>query len=255
MPSGLTRLAARAVRATYLIDRAYRRFDRLRSAAVLRLAREAFYDAYNGVAYSKTPSYDPSSASFRSALFDWEERAIAAWFPAPPARVLICGAGGGREAAVLARRGYQVTAFDPAEPLVRAFAASEPGRLIDVYRGAYGTLPVVWKTSGEPVDLSAGVRFDAAVLGWSSLSHLRGDQACVDALRAVAGLTAGPMLASYFSRDDQPGGGTKEVFSITIGYYRQFSADEVRDLAARAGLRLLHHENGAPWPFMILASG
>ena len=39
-------------------------------------------------------------------------RALAAYLPRPPARVLDCGGGPGRYAIELARRGYQVTLFD-----------------------------------------------------------------------------------------------------------------------------------------------
>jgi len=44
------------------------------------------------------------------------------------------------------------------------------------------------------------------------------------------------------------------VFSIAIGYYRQFSGEEIRELARRAGLRLLHLENGGPWPYVVLSA-
>ena len=124
MRARLTAWAARAVRLTHLVDRAYRRFDRLRSALVVSFASDRFFDEYNSLAYSATENYQPGSEAFRSGLFDWEEDAVRRYFPAPPSRVLVGGAGGGREPFALADKGYVVVAFDPAEPLVRAMAAA-----------------------------------------------------------------------------------------------------------------------------------
>src|SRR5262245_53039307 len=108
---------ARLVRSTVIVDRCYRLFDRLRSKYVLACAPDSFYDVYNDLTYSDQAIYRADAEVFRASLFEFEERAIARYFPPPPGTVLIGAAGGGREAFALARRGYQVVAFEPAARL------------------------------------------------------------------------------------------------------------------------------------------
>src|ERR1700752_2352975 len=98
MAGALTRLAARLVHSTTLIDRAYFRFDRLRSLLVLAFGSDSFFEVHSKLAYEASTAYRADSPQFRSGLFPWEQRVIREFFPAPPARGLPGGAGGGREA-------------------------------------------------------------------------------------------------------------------------------------------------------------
>src|SRR5262245_21682217 len=115
---------AEMVRATVMVDRAYRLFDRLRSKCVLACAPDAFFDVYNDLTYSRQTVYRPDRETFRSSLFAFEERVIGQYFPPPPGTVLIGAAGGGREAFALARRGYQVVAFEPARPVAASMVCA-----------------------------------------------------------------------------------------------------------------------------------
>src|SRR5204863_8381274 len=101
---------ARFLLATRSVDRGFRLFDRLRSEMVLAVASDRTLDRFNDLAYASASDYDPESSSFRAYLFPWEERVVERFFPAPPARVLVGGAGSGREAFALVERGYEVTA-------------------------------------------------------------------------------------------------------------------------------------------------
>jgi len=76
-----------------VVDRAARRFDQARYALVTRLASHAVLDAFNDLAYERTPVYRAGAPEFRQALFNWEIEAIARAFPDPPGRVLVGGAG------------------------------------------------------------------------------------------------------------------------------------------------------------------
>lgn len=248
----LLRLFARALRATHLIDRAFRRFSRARSAFVLSHASGAFYDVYNDVAYGDQGAYRLGSEIFRAGLFPWEARAIARHFPPSPARILIGAAGGGREALALAEQGYAVTAFEPARRLATSMRQQIGSSYqLGAFVGRYEDLPFV-ETLDEPrqrADLRTLGPFDAVILGWASLSHLRTDDQAVAALRALGALTAGPLLVSYFARKDTERG---EAFSVDLGYYREFSERQFEDIAARAGLAIVERDHETGWPNAVL---
>lgn len=272
MRKRVTAWLARALHFTRTVDRAYRRFDRLRSALLIAFASDDFFDEYNGLTYGLEDRYRPDSAAFRRGLFDWEERAVERFFPAPPARVLVGGAGGGREAFALLEKGYTVVAFDPAEALVKAMRSHVPGEdRLRAYRGSYVTLPMLAGLSGQPAtNLSDEPPFDAAVVGWASFSHLRSDRDRVETLQRFARLTRGPILVSYYPPPPPPPssgavGGVKgwikgrmarrglSAFSVDIGYYRLLSHSEMEDLVRQAGLTALESQRDVSWPYLVIA--
>jgi hypothetical protein len=251
-------LAARLIRASTAIDNAYRRFDRLRSELVAAVASDAALDRYNDLAYGETQAYRPDSDGFRAYLFPWEEAVIREEFPAPPARLLVGGAGGGRETLALAAKGYEIAAFDPSERLVASLGGRVPGSTVLV--GAY-----------EDTDrLFTGEMFDGAILGWGSFSHLRTERARIGALRSFSRLTAGPILVSFLAvKGDvtprlarfrrvlprRPDRDPDDVFAVTIGFYHPVDEAEVRGLAAAAELevvRLSFDERDTNWPHVVL---
>lgn len=276
MRARLTAWTARAVRLTHLVDLAYRRFDRARSILVLSLASDRLLEKYNDLTYSATDNYRPDSTSFRRGLFDWEAGAVARHFPAAPARILVGGAGGGREAFALLEKGYEVVAFDPAERLVQAMATAPEARSgkLHAYRGGYENLPLLRTVGGaEPsMDLRKDPPSDAAIVGWSSFSHLRSDRERVETLRQFGSLTSGPILVSYFgdpatAETPPPAGRLRRwvwnrmrrrgpsVFSVQIGYYRILRPADVERMVQEAGLRVLAAEHGGNWPYVVVARG
>ena len=94
MSSRGPRLLARIIRLSTVVDRAARRFDQIRSVLITRWASPSVLDAYNDLAYERTPVYRAGTPQFRHTLFNWETEAIAGAFPDPPGRLLIGGAGG-----------------------------------------------------------------------------------------------------------------------------------------------------------------
>ena len=254
------------------LDRAYLTFDRWRSALVVAFASDSFFDHYNALTYGASATYRPDSATFRRGLFDWEEEAVRRFFPSPPARVLIGGAGGGREAFSFLEKGYNVVAFDPAEALVQAMRSrTPPGGGLRAYCGSYGTLPNLTGAPGQPdFSLMDEPSFDAAVIGWASLSHLRSDAACIETLRRFGELTRGPILLSYYPHPSpahvaSPVGGLKgwvkrrmerrgaSAFSVQIGYYRLLRDVDIEALVSRTGLRVLWAQRGGSWPHLLVA--
>jgi hypothetical protein len=255
LPRVVPSLFVRAVRCTLIIDRAFNIFDRLRSKIVLACAPDAFYDLYNDLAFGSENVFRAGNKAFRSGLFDFEERSITRHFPRPPGTVLVGAAGGGREALALANRGYRVVAFEPALPLASSLAQNCGELPIEIFLGRYEELPRVSSLTHPhgDIDLCSRAPFLAAILGWSSFSHLRSDDRCVETLRHFGRLTHGPILVSYFPAT--MGGSTAEAgarFSMRIGYYRTFSAAEIREFAERAGLEVIELSEEENWPHAVL---
>jgi len=142
---------------------------------------------------------DESSA--RRGLWDWEERWYAARLPAAPARLLVGGAGAGREALPLGERGYQVDALEPSARLCAMLAdVLGPGRL--AVNASYEELSRALLDGGDgDAAVLRGRRYDAVILGWGSFTHVLLAEERRRAVRACAQLTDGPILASFWMRD------------------------------------------------------
>ena len=242
------------LRASYLVDRAYRSYNRLRMLSVLCLASDRFLDTYNEQAYSRLDRYQAGAVD---GLFDWEQQAITAYFPAPPSRILIGGAGAGREALALADLGYEVIAFEPALCLLRGFLKQPARNNLQVYRGNYQSLPLLQpvREGAAAVDLRSLPPFDAAVFGYGSYSHLRSQQERVAALNRFRSLAQGPILISFidisppgpsssrnlsrkttFHRLREPG----NLFRLDLGFCNAVVEAEFAKECAEAGLRIAY---------------
>jgi SAM-dependent methyltransferase len=249
------------------------RYDRLRSRVVSRCASDETLRAYNDLGYGSQAVYEAGTEIFRAELFNWEADALARVLPPPPGRILVGGAGGGRESFVLAERGYEVTAFEPSLPLVRSMATQATLRAakVEALVGRYEQLPHASTVrEGAPVDLSERLPFDAAIVGWTSYSHLRTRAARVETLRAYARLTAGPIFFSFYVDDGDPprvGGaarvldaigltGGRDRFSPYVGFYHLSRRDELEREVADAGLVVLDasfDDTDGRWPWLAAA--
>jgi hypothetical protein len=265
---------ARLILASRSLDQGYRLLDRIRSELVLAFASDATLDRFNDLAYSSSSEYDPRSSGFRAYLFPWEEHVVDRFFPPPPARVLVGGAGSGREAFALLEQGYEVVAFDPSPALVRLMAAHAPaGSKLEAYRGSYEELPILAPVTGngKPLHLTDLPAFDASLIGWGSYSHLRTTEHRIGTLRAFGAATDGPVVVSFLQlvshsslrrwaelrrslrarAGRQPG----DAFSVNIGFYHVFEDQEVHDLASRARLDVIHFnrdDRETNWPHAVL---
>jgi hypothetical protein len=246
-------LIARIVLATRLVDYGCRVFHELRSRIILACAPDAFYDTYNELTYARQKSYRAGTKTFRSNLLPFEEQAISRHFPLPPGTLLVGAAGGGREALALARQGYRVVAFDPAQPLVISLAGVCGDLPVESLLGRYEDLPVVNSLSHPPVtiDLRSRTPFAAAILGFGSISHLRSDQRCIKTLRQFGQLTPGPILVSWQAPFE---GRSSQKFDVYLGYVRSFTGMEIRKLAEDAGLEVVHLDDENYWHAVLRAS-
>ncbi|MFB3855256.1 MAG: class I SAM-dependent methyltransferase [Vicinamibacterales bacterium] len=282
-------LGARLLRATRVVDTAARLFDRLRSRLVVSLASDRFLHEYNDLAYGKSDRYVLSASD--ASLMPWEDEVVERFFPKSPARLLIGGAGGGREVFALARRGYEIVAFDPSPLMVSSMAAQIGCQPILAFRARFETLPLLESASTRGrghdssdetrpasdcavTNLSEMGRFDAALLGLTSFSHLRYENDRIKVLAEFARVTAGPIVLSFFhapapgaisphrskrrgkalahfaaGRLPAPEG---DRFSIGIGYYHTFRRDELERLFERASLSILHLDLEANWSHAVV---
>ena len=252
-PRAVDRAVARLIQTSLIVDRGAALFDRLRSRLVCSLGSDRVLQAYNALAYGSSPAFHPGRRAFRAQWFPWERRAVDAYFPPVPARVLVGGAGGGREAFQLAQCGYEVTAFDPVRALVAAMpgTGTGPGHVIACV-GSYETLPVLRSRDGTTVSLENLQPFDAGICGWASVAHVRTDAGRIAALQRMGALVKGPILMSVYAPPWRPstrggfrGGlsrwlyGDGAMFLPGIGRVQTFDEAALRDLIARAGLEVL----------------
>jgi hypothetical protein len=148
----------------------------------VELERQCLDDYYSGKAYYREQPYRDRG------LWPFEERAVTRFFPAPPARILVPGAGTGREMLALLARDYQVEGIEPTERMVE---------LADRELLARGAPPLRRMTLQQWVRQPAG-RYDAILTGWAMWTHILHHDDRVAALRAFRQVCpAGPLLLSF----------------------------------------------------------
>lgn len=276
MQSTFDWLMLRFISTAKQIDKVIEIYRWLVSELVLAFASDRVLDTYTEGAYNQDTTYRPSHQNFRHYLFPWEEKTIAAFFPAPPARILVGAAGGGREVLALLQRGYEVVAFEPSKELIhtlqKTLSDDAPAHL---YQGRYEQLPRLYSLDKDQHELQLGSLgcFDAAIIGWGSFVHLRNEEQRVHALKHMASVTKGPLLVSFFMRNwDQqeeklgrfrrlirgrynqdPG----NFFYKGIGFHHYTSQDEFIRLVHKSGLKLQYiniDTRDTNWPHAIVCN-
>ena len=166
------------------------------------LAAESLTTAEKSLLTVRIYDASPDYRSIGDTLYAWEEPWFGARLPAAPAYVLVGACGTGREAVALARRGYRVDAIEPAPE----FVLESRRRLGDrgrVFRASYEQLSALVLDTPEGVNPLQRTRYDAAILGGGSLTHVLEPREQERTLRAVAQLCPnGPILASFFCDAD-----------------------------------------------------
>jgi hypothetical protein len=175
------------------------RADAVLSGLALGLAgRRALY-ALDALRYGVSREYRSEAHNLRG-LMPWEEDALDSHFGACR-RLVVLGAGGGREVLALTRRGHEAEGFECNPRLVSA-----ANRLLA--RQRVGT-----RVHHLPRDAAPTVemRYDGAVVGWSAYTLIMGRAARTEVLRGLRRLlpVGAPLLASFFTRDEHdPRSGT-----------------------------------------------
>jgi SAM-dependent methyltransferase len=230
----------------------------------------------NNAIYGQQQSrYLPGGERFDPGLHDWERLAVMN----PPfpqsGRILLGGAGGGRELKGLVELGYEVLAFEPSPPLadgLRRVAARLRGcealcasyqDMLDAFR--YG--------SGPLAPYLSNLSFDVVIFGWGSVIYVLDvddRKALLHAARHFA--PGGPVLLSYLSRDEEEDGlgrlrprlrrlfaamgGSRppvpgDVFVPRAGFLHRMSHKEVGALAAATGYAVAYIRPH-PYPHAVL---
>ena len=176
----------------------------------------------------------------RPTLFAWEQAWFADDLPEPPGRILVGGCGTGREVRWLLERGYEVWAFDPSLEAMRVCERDNPSLS---FAGWFSYEDLGHSFSGARQShsrlLPEGVRFDAVLLGWASLTHVVDEgahRALFDALGQVS--PAGPILASFYFAPELPGRVRSRAFDLGTEVGRALSGHTQR---ADPAVRLLSH--------------
>jgi len=174
----------------------------LREETLLAWLHPGLRDEVTRRVYEAQTAYRAGGFHFERGLFDWEERLTTS--PAFPAggRLLLGGAGAGRELAPLCRRGYRIVAFEPAAELAaaaRLVARGYPDA--DLVQASYRDLvDAVVRGSGPLVEAVRGGVFDAVILGWGSFPHVLDTTEQRDLLEVTRTLAPhGPLLLSFFA--------------------------------------------------------
>ncbi|MCC6558531.1 MAG: hypothetical protein IT372_36815, partial [Polyangiaceae bacterium] len=236
--------------------------------------------------YAAAPIYrDPGDQ--RAGLYPFEVRALEAYFKPPPARLLVHGAGAGREVLALLDRGYDVDAFEPVPTLaasLRRAAAERPD-------GGAPTASVDCEGMEEWAASPVG-SYDGVIVGWGAFTHLLRRDARVAVLRAFRKVCPrGPVLLSFWRREPvfdpaERGGGAQAEGAPLPARFQAFtrgllrarllrlpplepgtswraglfvhlvSEAELREEAAACGYRLAHYERDASrYPNAVLFPG
>jgi len=150
--------------------------------------------------------YSQAHGRGRASLFAWEEIWLARDLPRAPARVLLGGAGRGRETRWLIDRGYTVVPFDPAPGSVaqhNATCPEAPGIVLDYQSLARASYARQTGSIARPANAAAPVLdsapYDAALIGGGSLTHVLEEHDQDALFETLAELVPhGPILASFF---------------------------------------------------------
>jgi len=159
--------------------------------------------------WGKAAGYLPGGATFEGGLFDWERRAITE----PPfprtGRILLGGAGGGRELVELCRLGFEVVAFEPSEQLcegARQAVSSFPNSA--VVQASYRDLATAAQEHDGPLAPHVlNTSFDAVIFGWGSFNFVGAEVERHDLLCATRGIAPkAPLLLSFLMPFDAENG-------------------------------------------------
>jgi SAM-dependent methyltransferase len=171
----------------------------LRDEILLAFVAPELRDAVTVATYARDDSYLPGGATFEQGLLSWEAALLERPEVPRRGRVLLAGAGGGREAKALSDRGYAVAAFEPVERYCSACTdALRDHRNVQIACASYKDLVDLAGTGSGRL---AGILgpFDLVWLGWSSFAHVTDvdEQAAVlRSLRAIA--PNAPVVLSFF---------------------------------------------------------
>jgi SAM-dependent methyltransferase len=174
-------------------------------------------DAVSGVQRFYARSAAALAERYESVSFETVHRDVLHLLPGAPARAADIGAGTGRDAAALARRGYDVVAVEPVRELRQ------------VARRLHDDVPVAWLPGALPALTPLTGSFDLILLSavWMHLDEAEREPA----MRRLHDLLA-PSGRLFVSLRHGPLPEDRRMFDV--------SAEETAATAGRCGLRVIH---------------
>ena len=128
----------------------------------------------------------------RSGFFPWEQSVVDEYFANVSSVLIPAGAGGGREALALAKKGIQVKGYEYNPALVKVANAllQEDGRPPSIESGPADSLP------------PGSDQHDGAILGWATYSLIPGCATRIGLLKQIRARCpeGAPLLLSFFHR-------------------------------------------------------
>ena len=232
---------------------------------LLRLPRSA-RDAVTALLYARHQAQLPGgSLAAHRGLLDWERDVLQMDAFPKSGRILVGGAGAGRELFGLRDAGYETFGFEPCEPLWRTGIGeigTAPGMTLAL--GSYDDFVAAVRGAPSPLRaLVASGPFDAIVLGVGSLSHVTDADDRLNVLLASRRLAPNaPVLLSFLRRVPEPHAARRESlrrvlrrvlgkvgsaaphegesFTYSQGFTYAFTRAEVEALANAAGYAMAH---------------
>lgn len=145
--------------------------------------------------------YDALGTYREAGIQPWEESWFEHDLPPSPARILVGGAGTGREVRRLHDQGYEVVAFDPAPSFVLRAKAIDQKAYLAFLEGSYEDFADPSRPMFSEINstIARWAPYDAVLLGWGSFTHITLLQTRIDLLQRIKTICPkGPLLASFF---------------------------------------------------------
>jgi hypothetical protein len=227
-------------------------------------------EAINQIVYSGKDTYLPGGSIFEEGLLEWERIAFATPPFPPSGRILLGGAGGGRELHGLCGMGFDVVAFEPSERLCeggRQIVSAYPKST--VVRASYEDLVTAAEQRTGPLAAHVlNISFDAVFFGLASFNYIFTEsdrQALLRATRSIA--PKAPLLFSFVPQSTETGRLDRlrpairslfaflkapsprcpgDSFTSHTGFIHNLTLAEVRAAADRSGYRIIYCCQGNP---------
>ncbi len=200
--------------------------------------------------YSNEPRYRDRDHNL-GGLAAWEGRAVERHFTGC-SRLLVTGAGGGREVLALTRLGFDVLAEE-----------CNPA-LVDLANGLLAEADIAANVTIGPRDACGLVGrspVDGVIVGWGVFTHIQGRDRRIAYLRQLRGLVVdgGPILVSFFERPQRarmmkivrasanlgrvlPGWPRVELGDVLDPHFQHyFTEQEIEDELRAAGFELVEY--------------
>jgi len=195
-PRTTWKLAARLLETAAVVDLAVARAQRAYRHFLEGLLPSVLTDA-ELTELSTRLYYHRRRDPFGHDLFEWERAWFEQHLPTSPGRILVGGAGCGRECAWLRQRGWVVDAYEPSRVAAeRCQRVVAPGDGVCVVAAHEDFSDAVLDGRANACTSLGQRSYTAVLLGWGSFSHVLDPKQRARIVEASTRISTGPVLAS-----------------------------------------------------------